>query len=396
MKTKASGTAPIGLDTTVFDAVIAQGDPVACRQLAVELAGFLADPAAPKVERNAVVPAVLKLAGLADTGLRRDLAARLARCAVLHADLVFTIAANDEDIALPFLARSPALNSWRMLAIVQVGDAARQATIARRRDVHPEAVTAIAGQGYPHAVAALLDNEACRLRPSDYRRIFERFADDPEILERLLEQDDLPPELRILHARQAAGRVQMLLAERGWMAPQDAEAFLDQAEDSAILRILEASDARHLDRLMAFLSSRDMLHASLILRAACRGRMGLVERAVAWLSSVPRTRVHALMTGQASVARSLALKAVYGAAGLPGASYPVFRAALEAWRKAGPASSPLPVDEFGRQVVEALMTGFPDMAGAERSRLLDLVSRFTEGRARELAHRLRDKVAQAA
>jgi hypothetical protein len=138
------------------------------------------------------------------------------------------------------------------------------------------------------AVAALLDNRACRPRPSDYRRIYERFVDEPEIVERLLERPDLPPELRILHARQAAARVESLLATRGWMAPGDAEAFLAEAEEAAILRILETSEPRHLDRLMAFLSTKDMLHASLILRAACRGRMAVVEQALSWLSSVPR------------------------------------------------------------------------------------------------------------
>lgn len=392
MRERARREPSAGLDTTVFDAVIEAGDPAACRRLAVELAAFLADPATPEVERQAVVPAVLKLAGFPDQALRRDLAARLGQCSKLHADIVFTLAAAEDEIALPFLAATPALDAWRMLAILQVGDTARRIMLANRRDIHPEVITAIAGRGCPASVAALLDNPACRPRPSDYRRMYERFVDEPDIVERLLERPDLPPELRILHARQAAARVESLLATRGWMAPDDAEAFLAEAEESAILRILETSEPRHLDRLMAFLSTKDMLHASLILRAACRGRMGVVEQALAWLSSVPRKRVHALMSGQGSVA----LKAVYRAAGLPMASFPVFRAAVEAWRRIDPSAVSMAAEEFGRHVVESLMTGFPDMPGPERAAQLELVSRFTEGRTRELAHRLRDKVAEAA
>ena len=392
MRIRASGKAPIGLDTTVFDAVIETGDLGACRQLARELAAFLADPAAPAVEKKAVVPAVLKLAGHSHAGLRRDLAERLARCPALHADIVFTVAADDDDIALPFLAAAPALDAWRMLAILRVGDDARQAAIAGRADLDPEVVTAISEEGSAAAVAHLLDNPACRVRAPDYRRIYERFGDEPDILERLLERTDFPPELRILHAREAARRVHSLLAERGWMAPEDAETFLAEAEESAILRILEASETRHLDRLMAFLSTREMLHASLILRAACRGRMTVVERALAWLSSVPGKRVHAMMAGHGSVG----LKAVFAAAGLPAASFPVFRAAVEAWRAAGTPDMALAVEDFGRRVVEALMTCFPDMPGPERARLLELVSRFTEGRTRALAHRLRDEMGQAA
>jgi hypothetical protein len=36
------------------------------------------------------------------------------------------------------------------------------------------------------------------------------------------------------------------------------------------------------------------------------------------------------------------------------------------------------------------------MAAVERARLLELVSRFTEGRTRALAHRLREKLVEAA
>jgi uncharacterized protein (DUF2336 family) len=393
MRERARRKALVGLDTTVFDAVIETGDVVACRRLAVELAEFLADPAAPPAEKRDVVPSVLKLAGLPDPALRRDLALRLARCPALHADIVFSLAAAEDEIALPFLAVSPALDSWRMLAILQVGDEPRQTMIAGRPDLRPEVVTAIAANGVLGAVSALLDNEPCRLRPSDYRRIYERFADEFEILDRLLERPDLPPELRILHARQAAERVQSLLAERRWMAPEDVETFLADAEEAAILRILEATEPRHLDRLIAFLSTKDMLHASLILRAACRGRMAVVERALAWLSSVPKRRVNALLAGHGK----MGLKAVFAAAGLPVESYPVLRAAIEAWRTTGPgAAIAMPAEEFGRHVVEALMTGFPDMTGQERARLLELVSRFTEGRTRALAHRLRERRVQAA
>ena len=119
--------------------------------------------------------------------------------------------------------------------------------------------------------------------------------------------------------------------------------------------------------------------------------MEIVERALAWLSSLPRGRIHALIAGHGS----LALKAVFGAAGLPAASFPLFKAAVVAWRQLGPGSS-LPTEDFGSNVVEALMTCFPDMAGAERARLLELVSRFTDGRTRALAHRLRDKLLEAA
>ena len=132
-----------GLDIQVFMDVIACGDAARRTSLAMQITRFLADPATPAGEREQVLPVARRLAADEDAAVRGAFAAELSQLAVLDADLLFTIVSDDEDIALPFLASTPALDSLRMLAVLRAGGEARQAIIATRPDVSPEAVDVI-------------------------------------------------------------------------------------------------------------------------------------------------------------------------------------------------------------------------------------------------------------
>src|SRR5437868_15006401 len=95
-----------GLDVSIFDMIIETGDVQARLQLVVELAGLLNDAEAPESERNCVVPSVLKLAADPVKDVRRLLAETVVAAKDLHGDILFSIVADDDDIALPFLAQT--------------------------------------------------------------------------------------------------------------------------------------------------------------------------------------------------------------------------------------------------------------------------------------------------
>src|SRR5262245_30539086 len=101
------------LDATVFDAVIETGSVADRCQLAEELARFTCDADTPPAERDAVVLHLLQLAADPVEDVRRRLAEGLHGAQLLDADVVFTIVASEDEIALPFLAATPALDSWR-------------------------------------------------------------------------------------------------------------------------------------------------------------------------------------------------------------------------------------------------------------------------------------------
>ncbi len=227
-----------GLDVSIFDDVIEKCGTDARRQLANQLGMLLANPDTPKGERVAVVPSVLKLAVDSVSEVRRTLVAGLKRAPELHPDVFFSVVADQDDIALPFLAATPALDSWRMLTILKVGDVPRQVQIALRHDLTAQCIDWICERGDVTACLALFQNEQLSLTDRNCHGLYQRFGQVAEIVEFLLVRPDLPLDIRITQTKRASNRIHQLMAERGWVAANDAAELVVDAEETAVLKVL--------------------------------------------------------------------------------------------------------------------------------------------------------------
>ncbi|MBI2719118.1 MAG: DUF2336 domain-containing protein [Rhizobiales bacterium] len=381
-----------GLDTSIFNEVLDNGTLPARLALARQLAAFLADPDVTATERDQVVPTALKLTADPDEAVRRALAEGLAGLAQLNADILFAIIADEDDIALPFLSATPALNHWHMLAVLRVGDEARQATIAARLDLSPEAKAQIIRKAPLSPCLALFDNASVILDDADYQALFGRLGQAPAMAERLLGRTDLPLDIRILLAKRASNRMHQLMAERGWVAANDAAEIVADAEETAILRILvEASDSE-LARTVPFLIGKGLLTPSIIVRAACLGELHVVERALADLAGVALARARDLMAGKGFAG----FKGLLAKSGLPSSCHGILQAACHVARDEAEEGVILDAEGFGRRLVEALMTRYETMPLRERAQHLDFVGRFAEDRVRLIARRLKADIVRAA
>lgn len=382
----------LGLDTSIFMQVIENGSAEHRMALATQLAEFLNKEGVPKSEREQVVPVVLKLAVDPVTDVRRALAEGLSGLADLHADILFSIISDDDAIALPFLAATPALNHWHMLAILRVGDEARQASVVLRPDISAEAI-AHAVKSTPLPICLLLfENPAVKLDDQQYHALYARFGHSGDMTERLLGCSDLPLDIRIMQAKRASNRMHQLMAERGWLPANDAAELVADAEETAVLRILiEASD-EELARLVSFLVSKAMLTPSIIVRAACLGEMHVVERALSHLAGVPVTRARDMMRGKGLTG----FKGLFGKSGLPQSCFWILQAACDVATDEAEEGITLDSEDFGRRVIEALMTRYEALPLKERSRHLEYVGRFAADRARIIAKRLKADLVRAA
>ena len=315
----------LGLDTAVFEDIVQIGSPQARQALATELAGMTVNPDTAPGERNQIVPVLLKLAVDPVAGVRRTLAAGLSAFPELHPDLLFTIVSDEDDIALPFLTCTPALNAWQMVAILRVGDTVRQAIVALRHDITPEAVTFAVNGCNADVCAALLDNPAALLGDEHFQTLYTRFGQMPQIVDRLLARHDLPLDIRIMQAKRTSNRMHQLMAEKGWVAANDAAEFVADAEETTVLRILVEASEPELQRTIRFLTAKHMLTPSIILRAACLGEMRVVERALAHLADVPLSRARQMIYGVGLNN----IKTLHAKAGLPQPCLGLLRAAAE-------------------------------------------------------------------
>ena len=107
-------------NTSIFDRVLDSGTTQEKKDLAEQLAALACDLSASDLEREAIVPALMRLAADPVKDVRVLLASILTDCENLHPDVLFSIIADDADIALPFLADSHSLGRLRMLAILKV------------------------------------------------------------------------------------------------------------------------------------------------------------------------------------------------------------------------------------------------------------------------------------
>ncbi len=382
----------LGLDTAILNEVVENGTAEQRQALATQLAGFLVNAETTSGERNQVVPIVLKLAVDPAANVRRRLALGLAAVADLNADILFSIVSDEDEIALPFLAATPALNHWHMLAVLRVGDDARHIAIAQRRDLSAEALTYIVKSSALEACFALFDNGSVRLGDREYRALYARFGQAHEMIEHLLSRSDLPLDIRITQAKRASHRMHQLMAERGWMPANDAAELVADAEETAVLRILVEAGEAELVRVIGFLVSKAMLTPSIILRAACLGEMHVVERALAHLAGVPLPKARDQMAG-----RGLSgFKGLHGKSGLPQSCYGILQAACDVAQDEREEGAVLDAEGFGRRLIEVLMTRYESMPLKDRARHLEFVGRFAEDRVRVIAKRLKADIARAA
>ena len=360
--------------------------------LARQLADFLTDDSTSPAERDQVVPAVLALTGDPAADVRHKLADRLAAAAGLHSDIMFALISDEDEIALPFLSATPALNYWHMLAVLRVGDSARQTCIARRSDLSADALSYIIKSASIEACLVIFDNPSVTLGENDYHALYKRFGQSAEMTERLLARPDLPLDIRIMQAKRASNCMHQLMAERGWVAANDAAVLVADAEETAILRILVEANDSELARVVAFLVAKAMLTPSIIVRAACLGEMHVVERALAHLAGIPVAKARDQMAG-----RGLSgFKGLHVKSGLPQSCHGILQAACDVAREEAEEGVVLDAEGFGRRLIEALMTRYETIALKDRTKHLEFVGRFAEDRVRIIARRLKADIVRAA
>ncbi len=381
-----------GLDVTVFEAVLECGQSEARQVLARQLVSLIADTDTPLIERDQVVPVLMKLAVDNDRTVRVALVDELSSVENLNQDLIFAVIADEDAIALPFLATTPSLNSWHMQAILRVGDEARQKTVASRHDISPDAISFIVRAGSAAAAATLLGNSKVKLTPPDLHLIYTRLGQSGEVVDHLLTRVDLPLDIRIMQAKRAAVRMRQMMAERGWMPANDANDLVADAEESAVLQVLKQSTSAERSFAMQFLASQNMLTPSLILRAACLGEMDVVASALGHLSGQQAERV----TGLIMMKGAAGVKSMLNRSMLPTGCHAIISCACEVAAQANEEDVRLDADGFGRRLLEVLMLQFGALGVRDQAKLMEYVGRFADDKVRKIAKKLKSDMLRAA
>ena len=300
--------------------------------------------------------------------------------------VVYALAADQPEVALPLITCSPLLSDDDLIDVVRTGKPELQLAIAKRPLIGITVAAAIAAAGSADACIALLQNCDADIALTSVACIVERFGHVAAIRENLLARDDLPMALRQALLSKLSRTLAGFVTQRQWLGPEHAEYAAREACEKATVALAAETPYEELGDLVHHLRESGQLTAGMLLRAVLSDNIVLFEEALSELSDLPLHRVVSHLHGKTTVG----LRALYRKAALPEHAYPAFRAALTALREGMSHGEPGGQARLKRRLVEYVLTACNE-EGCGPS-LLALLRRFTVEAAREEARLFCDEL----
>ena len=295
--------------------------------------------------------------------------------------LVILGLANDQpEIASWVLEYSPLLLDTDLVEIVATGPAAAQGVIARRAHLPSAVSAALAEVGSAEACLVLLENPQAEIVAFSLNRIAERFGHLAAIREAMLARQDLPAAVRQALVANLSQILARFVSARAWLEQDRAQRIVKEACEKATVTLAAASPEHELAPLIRHLRESGQLNGGLVLRALLSGNVEMFLAALAELCGLPIARVSAVVHDEDSGG----FRALFEKAGLPPASYPAFRAALQAMHEGGFEVGG--ASRLKRRIVERVLTRCAEERNeVDVAPLLTLLRRFAAEAAREEA-----------
>ena len=308
----------------------------------------------------------------------------LAQTSALYEDaprhLVVALACDLPIVSEPIYRRSPCLLDGELIEAIRERGVAVQTAIARRPWVSEPVSHVLAVEAEADAVLALLKNDGADIEDAAYRLIAERFGSHTEIRDLMLIRPDLPVSVRQSLIAALASALARFLAEQQWMTERRATNAVREACDRATVDLAGAVDEDQLGELAAHLRGSGQLTTALLLRALCDGHVAFLEASLSELSGIPAERVYAVLAD----GREVALRAIFGKAGLPERTHDAFIIALVTWRE-GVQDGTVSRARLCRMMIDRILARYQSVAGQEMDDLIAMLRRLGTEAAREAA-----------
>jgi uncharacterized protein (DUF2336 family) len=196
----------------------------------------------------------------------------------------------------------------------------------------------------------------------------------------MLARQDLPAAVRQALVANLSQILARFVSARAWLEQDRAQRIVKEACEKATVTLAAASPGQELVALIRHLRESGQLNGGLVLRALLSGNVEMFLAALAELCGLPISRVSAVVHDEDSGG----FRALFEKAGLPPASYPAFRAALQAMHEGGFEVGG--ASRLKRRTVERVLTRCAEERNeVDVAPLLTLLRRFAAEAAREEA-----------
>lgn len=227
--------------------------------------------------------------------VREALSKELRSCIFLPQDLVATISKDIEQVSMPFLVASQAVDDAFLEEIVRSCGDSHQEAIAMRSGLSEAVSFAISDIGCHEAVSKLSGNATADMSTRSFVRVVDRFPEDVGLMEKLASRSDLPIELierLIFKVSQAFGQI---LIEK-FKVSQDYSSYLvSLANRQVFSRTLEASPLPEIRNYLEQLHQRHGLGSDVLLTYLQNNNLRLFTMSLSILLSKPYEQVEQIV-----------------------------------------------------------------------------------------------------
>ncbi|MCJ9429120.1 DUF2336 domain-containing protein [Kordiimonas marina] len=219
--------------------------------------------------------------------VREALSRELKSCSFLPKDIVVHLAKDIDQISMPFLVASEAVDDAFLEEIVRDCSGGAQEAIAQRRGLSEAVSYAISDIGSQEAVTALVGNDTVTLSERSCNRVVDRFPEERSLMEMLAARADLPAAVVERIIFKVSKRYGEYLSEKFGLATDYASYLVSMANRQVFSRTLEMAPLSEIENYLTQLHAMQGLTSDVLLNYLQNNNVRLFTMALTVLLGRP-------------------------------------------------------------------------------------------------------------
>ena len=287
-------------------------------------------------------------------------------------DIIWALANDRHEVAVPVLQHSPVLSEDDLITIVRATrEHPKLKAIARRESISKQLSHELIEKRDHEISRELLSNKGASIADTSMDAILEEFAGEHSVLEELVLRGGLPYEFAERLFSTVSDVLKKQLTRKYRMNQQLAEESVGSARETAVLQFITPWMSQNdIDQLINEMHRNKRLTDSVIIRSLCIGDLRFFETAIAKRVGVPVSNARILLIDPGP----LGFKALYDSSGLP----PTFYAAIHAMLRIALEETQYGkyrTSDFGARMVAKIRAAGYDRTIENMDTLMHMISR---------------------
>ncbi len=293
----------------------------------------------------------------AEVRVREALALNLKENPNIPHDVVFSLAKDVEQVALPVLRFSDVLTDADLIEIIASQSPEKQVAIAKRASVSETVSENLVDTGNEEAVASLVANEGAEISERSLLKAVDTYGGKESVQDAMVHRAKLPVTVSERLVTMVSEKLAVDLIGRHDLPENVITDLILQTRERAVISLSADSDQGDVETLVKQLHETGRLTPSIILRGLCMGDLTFFETAMAELAGVSLMNARTLIYDSGM----LGLRTLCRQAEIPVPQLIAVRAAIDVSLEMDYDGREHDRERYSRRMIERIMTQYDDL-----------------------------------